>query len=112
MGIEEDTTDDEGRVSKAPTAQNFSDAMGVEGDAATAQQLAQEPANAYYARIYREYIAAKQANGEDTSHITEQAFQQRIQNMEVEAQAKYGKPVRYRVQPQGKEVVLLVVPLG
>jgi hypothetical protein len=112
MGIEEDTTDDEGRVSKAPTAQNFSDAMGVEGDAQAAQVLAQEPAQAYYARIYREYIAAKQANGEDTSHITEQAFQQRIQGMEADAQAKYGKPVRYRVQPQGKEVVLLVVPLG
>src|SRR5262249_23031426 len=67
MGIEEDTTDEEGRVSKAPTAQNFSDAMGVEASDVSTQQLASEPASAYYARIYREYIAAKQANGEDTS---------------------------------------------
>jgi len=121
MGVEEDTTDEEGRVSKAPTAANFADAMGVDkgnsglmegADAVAAQALAQEPAQAYYGRIYREYIAAKQAIGEETSHITEQAFHQKIQGMEAEAGAKYGKPVRYKVQPQGKEVVLLAIPLG
>ena len=73
---------------------------------------ASEPAQAYYGRIYREYIAAKQSIGEATDHISEQAFHQKIQGMENEAKAKFGKPVRYKVQPQGKEVVLLAIPLG
>ena len=122
MGIEEDTTDEEGRVSKAPTAANFSDAMsvdrgggggdGAEGmDAAAIQALANEPAEAYYARIYREYIAAKRGLGEAVDHITDAAFRQRIQSMEQDASSKYGKPVRYRVQARGREVVLLAIPL-
>ncbi|WP_394827176.1 MXAN_5187 C-terminal domain-containing protein [Pendulispora albinea] len=118
MGIEEDTTDDEGRVSKAPTASNFTDAMSVDDrrgealDAAALQQLANEPADQYYARIYREYIAAKRQIGEATDHITEQTFRQRIQSMEQEASQKFGKPVRYRVQLRGREVTLLAIPLG
>ena len=129
MGIEEDTTDDEGRVSKAPTAANFSDAMsvdrsgaggggggggadGAEGmDAAALQALANEPADAYYARIFREYISAKRGLGEQVDHITDATFRSRIQSMEQEATAKYGKPVRYRVSTRGREVVLLAIPL-
>ncbi|MBK6694185.1 MAG: hypothetical protein IPG50_18555 [Myxococcales bacterium] len=121
MGIEEDTTDEEGRASKAPTAANFSDAMsvdkgggdGTEGmDAAALQALASEPTEQYYARIYREYISAKRALGEAVDHITDAAFRQRIQGMEQDASSKYGKPVRYRVQTRGREVVLLAIPLG
>jgi hypothetical protein len=117
MGIEEDTTDDQGRPSKAPSAADFKDAMAVDDkreqqmDPAVVQQLAAEPANAYYARIYREYIAAKKANGDQTDHITEQAFTTRIQGMEKDAAQKYGRPVRYQVNARGKEVVLLAVPL-
>jgi hypothetical protein len=124
MGIEEDTTDEEGRASKAPTAANFSDAMsvdrggggggaeGAEGmDAAALQALANEPAEQYYGRIYREYINAKRGFGEAVDHITDATFRQRIMGMEQEASAKYGKPVRYRVQTRGREVVLLAIPL-
>jgi len=118
MGIEEDTTDDEGRVSKAPSATNFSDAMSVEQDGAEGmdqaalQQLAKEPPDAYYARIYSEYIGAKKGLGESTDHITETAFRSRISAMELDASNKYGKPVRYKVQVRGREVVLLAIPLG
>jgi hypothetical protein len=124
MGVEEDTTDEEGRVSKAPSPQDFNDAMAVDDkrvaapssgeqtmDPAVVARLAAEAAGAYYARIYREYIAAKKALGEGTDHITEQAFATRIQGMEKDAAAKYGKPVRYEVRSSGKEVVLLAVPL-
>lgn len=123
MGVEEDTTDAEGRVSMSPNAANFSDALAVDDKRMTQQagegtldpeahaRLAAEPAPAYYARIYREYIAAKRANGEATDHITEQAFAARIQGMEAEATKKYGRPVRYQVQSRNKEVVLLAVPL-
>jgi len=119
MGVEEDNTDDEGRVSKAPTAANFGDALSVDrsggaGGAPTgvdAGKLAAEPADAYYARLYGEYINAKKALGEQVDHITDAAFRSRIQGMEQDATAKHGRPVRYHVQSNGREVVLLAVPL-
>jgi hypothetical protein len=122
MGVEEDTTDAEGRVSKAPSAANFSDAMGVEDrrgggqgeaqmDPAAVQALAAEPAPQYYSRIFREYISAKRGLGEATDHITEQTFTSRIQGMEQDSATKYGRPVRYQVQARAKEVVLIAVPL-
>ena len=123
MGIEEDTTDEHGRPSKAPSAADFREAMSVDRstqgaigdgqqvDPAQAQQLAAEPPAQYYARIYREYIGAKKALGEQTDHITEQAFATRIQGMERDAAQKYGRPVRYQVHARNKEVVLLAVPL-
>jgi hypothetical protein len=123
MGVEEDTTDAEGRVSMAPNAANFTDAMAVDDkrmmqpaseitmDPEAIRALAAEPAGQYYARIYREYVAAKRAIGEATDHITEQAFAARIQGMEQESAQKYGRPVRYQVQARNREVVLLAVPL-
>ncbi len=118
MGVEEDNTDDEGRVSKAPTAANFGDALAVDksGQHAAAGEvdagrLAAEPAEAYYGRLYREYINAKKALGEQVDHITDAAFKSRIQGMEQDASSKHGRPVRYHVQSNGREVVLLAVPL-
>lgn len=122
MGVEEDNTDDEGRVSKAPTAANFGDALSVDrsqaaGGAAPAAggvdaaRLAAEPAEQYYARLYREYIAAKKALGEQTDHITDAAFRSRIQGMEQDAAQKQGRPVRYHVQTNGREVVLVAIAL-
>lgn len=123
MGVEEDNTDEEGRVSKAPTAANFGEALAVDktgggGGAAAPSadvdpaRLAAEPQEQYYARLYREYIAAKKALGEQVDHITDAAFRSRIQGMEQDATAKHGKPVRYHVQTNGREVVLLAVPLA
>ena len=77
-----------------------------------ARALAAEPQEQYYARLYREYIAAKKALGEQVDHITDAAFRSRIQGMEQDATAKHGKPVRYHVQNNGREVVLLAVPLA
>jgi hypothetical protein len=119
MGVEEDNTDDEGRVSKAPTAANFGDALAVDrsGQAAgsspdvNAAKLAAEPAETYYARLYAEYITAKKALGEQVDHITNDAFKSRIQGMEQDAASKQGRPVRYHVQSNGREVVLLAVPI-
>jgi hypothetical protein len=124
MGVEEDNTDEEGRVSKAPSNTAFTDDMSVDDkrvaqvgsgdqtmDPAVVARLAREPVKEYYGRLYREYIAAKKALGEATDHITEDAFATRIQGMEKEAAAKYGKPVRYEVRSSGKEVVLIAVPL-
>jgi methyl-accepting chemotaxis protein len=119
MGVEEDTTDDEGRVSRSPRAGTFNDSLEVEDKKAVegavdpdlARRLAAEAPAQYYARIYGEYIAAKKAIGEPTDHISEQAFAARIQSMEQDAAQKYGRPVRYQVHARNKEVVLLAVPL-
>ncbi len=125
MGVEEDNTDEQGRVSKAPTTANFGDALAVDrsgahpnvgpgaaaASVAGASNLANEPAEQYYARLYSEYMAAKRSLGEQVDHITSAAFQSRIQGMETEAQSKHGRPVRYQVQVNGREVVLLAVPL-
>ena len=125
MGVEEDMTDDDGRVSHAPSQKNFSDAMSVDdrrsgasvGDAAAldpaaASRLAAEPKADYYARIFREYIAAKTALGEATEQITEPTFVAKIQDMEREASARLGLPVRYQVSSTGREVKLLEIPLA
>jgi hypothetical protein len=116
MGVEEDTTDEDGRPSKAPTTRDFADAMAVdqgrdELDPSLVVSLAAEPPDVYYGRLYREYIAAKRALGEPTEHITEATFSNRIQAMERDASSKYGKNVRYHVKPTPKEVVLIAVPL-
>jgi hypothetical protein len=74
-------------------------------------QLGAEPSADYYARLYREYIQAKKLLGETVDHITESAFQSKIKGMEQDALQKHGKPVRYQVQSNGKEVQLLAVPL-
>jgi hypothetical protein len=123
MGVEEDTTDDEGRVSMSPSAADFNDALAIDDkrmtqpagevtmDPEAVRSLGGEAPADYYARIYREYVEAKKAIGEPTDHITEQAFAARIQGMEQDAATKYGRPVRYQVQARNKEVVLLAVPL-
>jgi methyl-accepting chemotaxis protein len=126
MGVEEDTTDAEGRVSHVPSQKNFSAAMSVDDrksgatldqsepgvDPAVVRKLTDEPAADYYARIFREYIAAKKALGEATEQITQQTFVGRIQEMEREASSKVGKAVRYQVASNGREVSLLAIPLA
>jgi len=113
MGVEEDTTDEQGRVSRTPSPAQFQEEAGsspnMVGDAA---RLGAEPAAAYYSRLFAEYIAAKKGLGEQTDHITEQTFTARIQSMEADAKQKQGTAVRYQVQTQGTEVTLLPVTLS
>ena len=116
MGVEEDTTDAEGRPSQAPSAANFRDAIGVDGgtpkvDAVSVAALRSEPADAYYQRLFDEYIQAKRSIGDAVDHITKDVFVQRIQSNERETSERQGKPVRFRVELQGREVKLIAVPL-
>jgi hypothetical protein len=121
LGQEEDDTDEQGRPSRAPAAAAFQEALAVDermaalsgADAAEdAKALRDEPEQAYHARIFREYIAAKRSLGDPVDHITREAFIGRITASEREMAQKHGKPVRYRVEVRGREVVLLAVPLG
>lgn len=116
LGVEEDNTDEDGRPSVPPAPQHFQEAMAVDEargapDAAQAAALAAEPEQAYYARLYREYIEAKKANSESVEGITQQVFTDRIQGMERDQAAKMGRPVRYAVQRRDGQVRLLAIPL-
>ena len=121
MGVEEDTTDDEGRVSKAPapptsptrwrsTTSPRRPTAAIDPRWSSARGRAARPSTTRASTASTS--PPRRALGEPTDHITEQAFATRIQGMEKDASAKYGKPVRYQVQASGKEVVLLAVPLG
>jgi hypothetical protein len=106
MGVEEDSTDEQGRLSRAPAAPSYS----AEADAGAS--ASNEPADGNYSRLFAEYIAAKQSLGEPTDHITEPTFVARIQSMEQEAAANQGKKVRFEVRVDGKEVKLQPVDAG
>ncbi len=111
MGVEEDNTDEEGRVSKAPiqvAAQGVGYGMDVLPPSNPNPGLA-EPADQYYSRLYNEYMTAKRGLGEQVDHITPDAFRAKIQGMEQEMLTKQGRPVRYQVQVVGREVQLLAV---
>jgi hypothetical protein len=120
MGVQEDDTDEEGRPSRPPKASDFSDALAVDErsvqaanvDAGLVAALRAEPADSYYGRLFKEYIAAKRSLGDPTEHITEATFVGRIRTSESEMSQKHGKPVRYRVETRGKEVILIAVPLA
>ena len=120
FGVQEDETDDQGRPSRAPAAASFQDALSVDermaalsvDDHADAAALRDEAEDAYYARLFQEYIAAKTELGDPVDHITEEAFTTRIKASEAETASKHGKPVRYKLEVRGKEVVLLAVPLA
>lgn len=112
-------TDEEGRSAgggaewegaAAMTAQP--DAGGGGGDdsgedAALAEQLAAEDEEAYHARIYQEYVAAKQAAGEDVSNIPQDRFIARLKKNAEGLTKKHGcRMVRFQVQTKGNQVIL------
>jgi hypothetical protein len=118
MGVAEDTTDEQGRPSYSPRAQDFQEALAVDesavqgqADPSVAAALSTEPADQYYRRLFSEYIAAKRQLGDPVDHITPAAFEAKIRASEQEMAQKHGRPVRYQVQLRGNAVVLNAVPL-
>ncbi len=76
-------------------------------DANLAAQLAAEPADRYYQRVYNEYIAGKQAAGEDVSNIAADRFIERLKGQEASmAQKKGCRMVRFQVQVADGQVSL------
>lgn len=84
--------------------------QGTGGDSensALAAELAAEPEDAYLERIHREYLAAKEAAGEDVSSFTKERFVQRIQANEAALMKKHGcRMVRFQVETRGAQVNL------
>ncbi len=76
-------------------------------DPALASRLAAESEEAYHARIFQEYVAAKRAAGEDVSAIPQDRFIQRLQGNAKNLAARHGVPqVRFQVQTDGSQVIL------
>ena len=115
MGVPEDTTDEDGRAS-VPAASPEMFEGAAQGTSTTspevAQALAAEPPDAYYQRLFTEYIAAKRQIGDPVDHITQEAFLGHIRQNEQDMLAQSGRPVRYRVEVQGSELKLIAVPIG
>jgi hypothetical protein len=120
FGVQEDDTDEQGRPSHAPTATSFQHALEVDermaaagpGDTDGARALRDEPEQAYYERIFREYLEAKRSLGDPTDHVVRSEFVARIMASERDLAQRHGRPVRYKVEVRGREVVLLAVPLA
>jgi hypothetical protein len=125
-GVEE--ADDEGRVSQPPgppsqAAWNdaaFNPESGASqatpapaqpgdpvDDPGVAAALASEPEAQYYSRLYKEYVAAKAAVGENVSNVPEDRFTQRLQkNADALAQKHGCRMVRFRVETRDNQVTL------
>ena len=119
MGVPEDNTDDQGRPSHGPRAQDFQDALSVDESAVAEQtdpgvsvRLAAESADTYYERLFREYIAARKELGDPIDHITADSFRERIRASEREMAEKHGRPVRFAVQLRDRSIILNAIPLG
>jgi hypothetical protein len=119
LGVQEDTTDAQGRPSTAPTGGDFTEALAVDEssvsrptqEAGVAQALASAPEDEYYGQLFSEYIRAKKQLGDPVDHISISAFRSRIKRSEQDMLAKYGRPVRYLVELKEGSVVLVAVPL-
>ena len=129
-GTEEGSEDDEGRVSVAPSAGHWQDAAFADGsggggggaappaaagappdepidDDSVSSQLAAEEEAAYNERVYKEYVAAKQALGENVANIPKDRFNQRLAGRAKAEAKKHGcRLVRFQVQTRNNQVVL------
>jgi hypothetical protein len=76
-------------------------------DPAVAAQVAAEPEEAYYARIYAEYAAAKQAIGENVGNIPQDKFAARLKGNGDNLAKKHGvRAVRFQVETRDNQVSL------
>lgn len=82
-------------------------ATGEVEDEALAAQLSSEPEDAYYERLFTEYVAAKEAAGENVSNVTKDKFVMRLQANEKSLIKKHDcRMVRFQVQVVGTQVNL------
>ncbi|HKU39432.1 MAG TPA: MXAN_5187 C-terminal domain-containing protein [Polyangiales bacterium] len=82
-------------------------AEDVVDDAAVAGELAKEAEETYQERLYREYVSAKQALGENVSNIPKDRFWQRLAGRAEALVQKHGcRMVRFQVHTLDNQVVL------
>ena len=78
-----------------------------QSDDPDAAALTAIPEEEYYARLYAEYVSAKQALGEDVSNVPESRFVERIRGNAEHLAKKHGaRIVRFKVETIGGQVNL------
>ena len=94
-------------ISSPGFATRSSSADPAQTDDPEAEALAAIPEGQYYAQLYRNYVASKQAAGEDVSNIPEERFIERIKGNAAHLTKKHGaQMVRFRVETIGSQVNL------
>ena len=87
-------------------------AGGVTGNSAEMTELAAEAEEIYYARIWREYAAARQQTGEGTEGLDSEQFIAKLKQNEAALCRKYNaRSVRFKVIVKGNQTTLKPVPL-
>lgn len=106
-----DETDADGHTAGGDWAQETAAPAGATDgttdDDELATELANEDADSYQERIYREYVAAKEGVGEDVSNIPKDRFIGRLEKNAENLVKKHGcRMVRFQVQTKGSQVIL------
>ncbi len=114
-GTPEDETDEMGRPSTGPTAQDFKGALEVdEGQQTIAvspaetQRLAAEPEDSYRQRLYTEYLDARRVAGMGAEGIDLPSFTERSAGLERTVAQRVGGRVRLKVVAEPGQPVRLV----
>ena len=79
----------------------------VQSDDPDAAALAAVPETEYYSQLYADYVAAKEALGEDVSNVPQERFTERIRGNADHLMKKHGaRMVRFKVETIGGQVNL------
>lgn len=107
----EEEYDEDGNIVQ-PGALSF-DAEGLSPRDQEAVQLAQEPEDSYFRRIYDEYVAAKRAAGKSVEGVSFESFVAKLRLNEANLKTKYeSRAVRFKVVSKDGRVTLKPVPIA
>jgi hypothetical protein len=74
--------------------------------------LSQEPAEAYYQRIWKEYLAAREQTGEGTQGLAQESFLSKVKASEITYAKNYKvRAVRFKVKIKNNRATIQPVPL-
>lgn len=107
----DDALDDDGVRGKVQLDDGDLGGVPVSSDAATVA-LANEPEQAYFQRLFDEYVAARRAVGDAVDSATLDAFVAKLRLSETGLKKKYNcRAVRFRVLTKDRQVTLKPVPI-
>ncbi len=106
----EEQYDEDGNIIQ-PAALAF-DTEGLSPKDQEAVQLAREPEESYYRRVYDEYVAARRDNGENVEGVSYESFVAKLRLNEANLKTKYeSSAVRFKVVTKDGKVTLKPVPI-
>lgn len=76
------------------------------------QALSEEPAEEYYQRIWKEYLAAREQTGEGTQGLVQESFVSKVKASEITYAKNYrARAVRFKVKIKNNRATIQPVPL-